>query len=81
MCAYQYLFMVILFSGGPPFRKMFYTNVGFTATFLVLFTCTCLIHLLSGGWSEEFFELMPFPFSGAPVSASACASPGGCSVL
>jgi soluble P-type ATPase len=64
MCNFQYLFMIVTFAAGPPFRKPFYTNLAFVVIFVILFVCTCLILLLAGGWVETFFELVGFPAEG-----------------
>jgi hypothetical protein len=61
MCAFQYLFMIVIFAGGPPFRKPFYTNLLFVAVFVILFILTCLILLLAGGWVDQFFEFVKYP--------------------
>ena len=61
VCAFQYLFMILAFSTGPPFRKYVFTNLGFVGIFITLFILNCLILLLVGGWLETFFEFMPYP--------------------
>ena len=41
---FQYLAVVLAFSIGPPFRKAFYSNYGFSISILILYVC-CFVML------------------------------------
>ena len=59
--AFQYIWLVLVFSRGAPFRRPLYTNLWFSAAIVanLVFCCWCVVH--PADWMAAWLELLPPP--------------------
>ena len=59
--SFQYIWLVLVFSRGAPFRRRLYTNVWFSAVIAinVVFCGWCVVH--PADWMVSWLELLPPP--------------------
>ncbi|KAG0260211.1 hypothetical protein DFQ27_003651 [Actinomortierella ambigua] len=63
LSSFQYLFVAVVFSVGPPFRKPMVTNRPLIVFLLALVGLTALITLVRIPWLTELLEMLDMPFS------------------
>ncbi|KAG0243506.1 hypothetical protein BGW41_002046 [Actinomortierella wolfii] len=63
LSSFQYLFVAVVFSVGPPFRKPMTTNRPFIIILVGLVSLTALITLVRIPWLTELLQMLDIPFT------------------
>ncbi|KAI9315959.1 putative P-type ATPase [Dichotomocladium elegans] len=63
LSSFQYIFVAIVFSVGPPYRKPLWSNGRLLITLAVLVTLTTWCVILPSTWVMEWLELEAIPFT------------------